>query len=216
MQCCKCDVDCAAWCGAGEGEDKYLIATSEQPLCAMHRHKWFEEKELPLKYVGYSTCFRKEAGSHGRDTLGIFRLVATCACCCCQCCCCCVLLSLPPLLLLLCAFVTASAVPTAVLTTDAAAAAAAAYECCCSSVVGAVVAAVAALTSILMVNQHLRTFGRHCHGTGTERLACSTGQISPLWNMCFITYTYKPCQGSQHILVYTTRRTGLCKIVYSV
>ena len=40
----------------------------------MHRHKWFEEKELPLKYVGYSTCFRKEAGSHGRDTLGIFRL----------------------------------------------------------------------------------------------------------------------------------------------
>lgn len=58
---------------AGEGEDKYLIATSEQPLCAMHRHKWFEEKELPLKYVGYSTCFRKEAGSHGRDTLGIFR-----------------------------------------------------------------------------------------------------------------------------------------------
>ncbi|KAL3141780.1 hypothetical protein ABBQ32_004455 [Trebouxia sp. C0010 RCD-2024] len=58
----------------GEGEDKYLIATSEQPLCAMHRHKWFEEKELPLKYVGYSTCFRKEAGSHGRDTLGIFRI----------------------------------------------------------------------------------------------------------------------------------------------
>lgn len=57
----------------GEGEDKYLIATSEQPLCAMHRHKWFEERELPLKYVGYSTCFRKEAGSHGRDTLGIFR-----------------------------------------------------------------------------------------------------------------------------------------------
>ena len=57
----------------GEGDDKYLIATSEQPLCAMHRHKWFEEKDLPLKYVGYSTCFRKEAGSHGRDTLGIFR-----------------------------------------------------------------------------------------------------------------------------------------------
>lgn len=61
--------------GLGEGDDKYLIATSEQPLCAMHRHKWFEEKELPLKYVGYSTCFRKEAGSHGRDTLGIFRSV---------------------------------------------------------------------------------------------------------------------------------------------
>ena len=58
---------------AGEGDDKYLIATSEQPLCAMHRRRWLEEPELPLKYCGYSTCFRKEAGSHGRDTLGIFR-----------------------------------------------------------------------------------------------------------------------------------------------
>lgn len=58
---------------AGEGDDKYLIATSEQPLCAMHRKGWFESKELPLKYVGYSTCFRKEVGTHGRDTLGIFR-----------------------------------------------------------------------------------------------------------------------------------------------
>lgn len=60
---------------AGEGEDKYLIATSEQPLCAMHRHQWLETSQLPFKYVGYSTCFRKEAGSHGRDTLGIFRCV---------------------------------------------------------------------------------------------------------------------------------------------
>ncbi|BDA47415.1 Serine-tRNA ligase, cytoplasmic [Coccomyxa sp. Obi] len=58
----------------GEGDDKYLIATSEQPLCAMHRKQWFEESQLPLKYIGYSTCFRKEAGSHGRDTLGIFRI----------------------------------------------------------------------------------------------------------------------------------------------
>jgi len=58
---------------AGEGEDKYLIATAEQPLCAMHKDSWFEEKQLPLKYVGYSTCFRKEVGSHGRDTNGIFR-----------------------------------------------------------------------------------------------------------------------------------------------
>eukprot|EP00891_Asterochloris_glomerata_P009648 jgi/Astpho2/9648/e_gw1.00146.54.1_t len=57
-----------------DSEDKYLIATSEQPLCAMHRRQWFEERELPLKYVGYSTCFRKEAGKHGRDTLGIFRI----------------------------------------------------------------------------------------------------------------------------------------------
>ena len=58
---------------AGEGDDKYLIATSEQPLCAMHRGQWIEPSQLPQKYVGYSTCFRKEAGSHGRDTLGIFR-----------------------------------------------------------------------------------------------------------------------------------------------
>lgn len=57
----------------GEGEDKYMTATSEQPLCALHRKQWFEEKDLPLKYVGISTCFRKEAGSHGRDQLGIFR-----------------------------------------------------------------------------------------------------------------------------------------------
>jgi hypothetical protein len=63
----------------GEGEEKYLIATSEQTLCAMHRKGWFEKNELPIKYVGYSTCFRKEAGSHGRDTLGIFRWVGRAA-----------------------------------------------------------------------------------------------------------------------------------------
>jgi len=54
--------------------DKYLIATSEQPLCAFHRHEWIESQRLPIRYVGHSTCFRKEAGSHGRDTLGIFRV----------------------------------------------------------------------------------------------------------------------------------------------
>lgn len=59
---------------SGEGEDKYLIATSEQPLCAMHRQGWLEPEQLPRRYVGLSTCFRKEAGSHGRDTLGIFRV----------------------------------------------------------------------------------------------------------------------------------------------
>lgn len=59
---------------SGEGEDKYLIATSEQTLCAMHRQQWFEKQDLPVKYIGYSTCFRKEVGSHGRDTLGIFRV----------------------------------------------------------------------------------------------------------------------------------------------
>eukprot|EP01063_Lacrimia_lanifica_P015384 TRINITY_DN22168_c0_g1_i1.p1 TRINITY_DN22168_c0_g1~~TRINITY_DN22168_c0_g1_i1.p1 ORF type:complete len:491 (+),score=256.65 TRINITY_DN22168_c0_g1_i1:81-1553(+) len=63
---------------SGEGSDKYLIATSEQPICAYHAGKWFQENELkpdePIRYAGYSTCFRKEAGSHGRDTLGIFRV----------------------------------------------------------------------------------------------------------------------------------------------
>eukprot|EP00892_Ulva_mutabilis_P000617 jgi/Ulvmu1/10556/UM065_0010.1 len=59
---------------SGEGEDKYLIATSEQPLCAMMRGTWLEPEKLPQRYVGYSTCFRKEAGAHGRDTLGIFRI----------------------------------------------------------------------------------------------------------------------------------------------
>jgi len=58
----------------GDGEDKYLIATSEQPLCAYHLGDRIYPAELPIKYAGYSTCFRKEAGSHGRDTAGIFRV----------------------------------------------------------------------------------------------------------------------------------------------
>lgn len=57
-----------------EGEDLYLIATSEQTLAALHRGDIIEEKKLPLKYCGVSSCFRKEAGSHGKDTLGIFRV----------------------------------------------------------------------------------------------------------------------------------------------
>jgi len=59
---------------SGEGDDKYLIATSEQPIAAYHRNKWFQELPKPIKYCGMSTCFRKEVGSHGRDTLGIFRV----------------------------------------------------------------------------------------------------------------------------------------------
>ncbi|OWM85369.1 serine--tRNA ligase [Punica granatum] len=58
----------------GEGDDKYLIATAEQPLCAYHLEDWIQPAQLPLRYAGYSSCFRKEAGSHGRDTLGIFRV----------------------------------------------------------------------------------------------------------------------------------------------
>eukprot|EP00756_Hemistasia_phaeocysticola_P016152 Hpha_TRINITY_DN15460_c2_g15::TRINITY_DN15460_c2_g15_i1::g.176527::m.176527/K01875/SARS, serS; seryl-tRNA synthetase len=70
------DFDEALYHVEGEGDGKYLIATSEQPICAYHRNQWFDVKELekPIKYAGFSTCFRKEAGSHGRDTLGIFRV----------------------------------------------------------------------------------------------------------------------------------------------
>jgi len=57
-----------------EGEDSYLIATSEQTLASLHSEEVLDEKELPLKYCGISTCFRKEAGSHGKDTKGIFRV----------------------------------------------------------------------------------------------------------------------------------------------
>ncbi len=57
-----------------EKEDLYLIATSEHPLVAMHKDEVFEEKDLPIKYVGVSPCFRKEIGSHGVDTRGLFRM----------------------------------------------------------------------------------------------------------------------------------------------
>lgn len=55
-------------------EAKYLIATAEQPLAAFHATEWLDPKQLPIKYAGLSTCFRQEAGSHGRDTRGIFRV----------------------------------------------------------------------------------------------------------------------------------------------
>jgi len=51
-----------------------LIATSEQPISALHRKEWIEPSELPIRYAGISTCFRKEAGAHGRDVWGIFRV----------------------------------------------------------------------------------------------------------------------------------------------
>ncbi len=49
---------------------RYLIATSEQPIAAYHLNQWVDPPTLPFRYAGFSTCFRKEAGSHGRDTLG--------------------------------------------------------------------------------------------------------------------------------------------------
>jgi seryl-tRNA synthetase len=56
-----------------EGEDLYLIATSEHPLVAMHMDEILDEKLLPLRYCGFSPNFRVEAGAHGKDTKGIFR-----------------------------------------------------------------------------------------------------------------------------------------------
>jgi len=57
-----------------EDEDLYLIATSEHPIAAMHMNEVLVEDELPLLYAGISACFRKEAGAHGKDTKGIFRV----------------------------------------------------------------------------------------------------------------------------------------------
>ena len=54
--------------------EKYLIATSEQPICGYHKNEWIDDKQLPFRYAGISTCFRKEAGSSGRDIRGIFRV----------------------------------------------------------------------------------------------------------------------------------------------
>ncbi|XP_073856161.1 serine--tRNA ligase, cytoplasmic isoform X2 [Macaca fascicularis] len=55
-------------------DEKYLIATSEQPIAALHRDEWLRPEDLPIKYAGLSTCFHQEVGSHGRDTRGIFRV----------------------------------------------------------------------------------------------------------------------------------------------
>jgi len=57
-----------------EGEDLYLIATSEHPICAMLADETVEISRLPLKLAGVSPCFRKEIGSHGVDSRGLFRV----------------------------------------------------------------------------------------------------------------------------------------------
>ena len=57
-----------------EDEDLYMIGTSEHAMAAMRSKEIIEGKELPLRYAGISPCFRKEAGAHGRDQKGIFRV----------------------------------------------------------------------------------------------------------------------------------------------
>ncbi len=55
-------------------DDLYLSATAEIPMMGLHADETFSENDLPKKYVAFSPCFRREAGSHGKDTKGIYRL----------------------------------------------------------------------------------------------------------------------------------------------
>jgi len=57
-----------------EADDLYLVGTAEVPLAAFHMDEVLDADSLPLRYAGYSPCFRREAGSHGQDTRGIFRV----------------------------------------------------------------------------------------------------------------------------------------------
>ncbi|MEK7134835.1 MAG: serine--tRNA ligase [Patescibacteria group bacterium] len=57
-----------------EKDDLYLIGTSEQAIGAMHMNEILDAKSLPLRYAGFSSCFRREAGSYGKDTKGILRV----------------------------------------------------------------------------------------------------------------------------------------------
>ncbi|MGC8651446.1 MAG: serine--tRNA ligase [Minisyncoccia bacterium] len=57
-----------------DNDDLYLIGTAEQIIGSMHMDETFKEEELPLRYVGFSSCFRREAGSYGKDTKGILRV----------------------------------------------------------------------------------------------------------------------------------------------
>ena len=57
-----------------QDEDLYMIGTSEHAMAAMHSKEIIEGKNMPMKYAGVSPCFRKEAGAHGRDQKGIFRV----------------------------------------------------------------------------------------------------------------------------------------------
>jgi seryl-tRNA synthetase len=57
-----------------EADDMYLVGTAEVPLAAFHMDEILDASSLPLRYAGFSPCFRREAGSHGKDTRGIFRV----------------------------------------------------------------------------------------------------------------------------------------------
>ena len=57
-----------------QNDDLFLVGTSEVSLAALHTDEIIDMKNLPLRYAGYSTCFRREAGTYGKDTSGIFRV----------------------------------------------------------------------------------------------------------------------------------------------
>lgn len=57
-----------------EADDLYLVGTSEVPLAAYHADEIIDAKELPIRYAGWSSCFRREAGTYGKDTRGIIRV----------------------------------------------------------------------------------------------------------------------------------------------
>lgn len=56
------------------GEDEYLAGTAEVPMMGLHSNETLKESELPKKYVAFSPCYRKEAGSYGKDTKGLYRV----------------------------------------------------------------------------------------------------------------------------------------------
>ena len=57
-----------------EADELYLIGTSEVALAGLHREERIDEENLPVRYAGYSSCFRREAGTYGKDTSGLFRV----------------------------------------------------------------------------------------------------------------------------------------------
>ncbi|MFA6082604.1 MAG: serine--tRNA ligase [Patescibacteria group bacterium] len=73
-------MDAAGYLGQAEEEiyktqdDLYLAGTAEQPLLALHAGQMLKKEDLPLRYVGFSSCFRREAGSYGKDVKGILRM----------------------------------------------------------------------------------------------------------------------------------------------
>ena len=57
-----------------EADDMYLVGTAEVPLAGYHVDEIIDAASLPLRYAGFSTCYRREAGSYGKDTRGIIRV----------------------------------------------------------------------------------------------------------------------------------------------